>query len=557
MALGDVAEALEYPLDLVPSLDSDLLATKHITERGETIIDLGRQLSRIPTLEGKEMEISLDCIHPNPDQPRELFDPRELKKLKASLSTSPQRVAIKVVPCAIKNEENEDTGEVILMIVDGERRFKVLKELGRSTAKIIVMYVATEEELLEASLTINEGNAPHNPIERAKAYKKMADFYMKRNTLLSKNGAYKIIADRVGCIVQTIVNHIKLLEQPEDVQILIARGVPPNHMLHLMKRCTPDDKLRLLKVARVLVDDLDREADEDETSGANTRAGVRKKMREALMDGTASLELQGVAETNTVLAALSALQAAKNKLGKALRIDRTRVKNILRDRPGNPPEAEADLLSKVTDLLSEFEGIVTRAVEPDPLVAISGKPKFVKYASEIVEKISNPVRKAMLLELAKASDSVHGKVLAARELAPLVHAEVSAVTTHIRELIREIGVLGLKIETHTKRFKGEGREYQKIPGYRLNWATTDTRPGVKSAEPHAAYTYLSKVRGTITGVHAPLAGQSVVVIEKGHSDYTSLATATKLTDPGRQAIVRLVNGQQYFAIAMSDLDEAA
>ncbi len=557
MALGDVAEALEYPLDLVPALDRNLLATHNISERGETIADLGRQLSRIPALEGREMEISLDCIHPNPDQPRELFDPRELRKLKASLSTSPQRVAIKVVPCAIKDEEGKDTGEVILMIVDGERRFKVLKELDRNTAKVIVMYVATEEELLEASLTINEGNAPHNPIERAKAYKKMADFYMKRNTRLSKNSAYKIIADRVGCIVQTIVNHIKLLEQPEDVQLLIAKGVPANHMLHLMKHSTPDDKLRLLKVARVLVDDLDREADQNDGSGANTRSGIRRKMREALMDGTASEELQGVAEINTVLAALSALQTAKTKLSKASKIDRHRVRDILRDRPGNPPEAEADLITRVTELLDGFSEIVVRAVEPDPLLASPGKPKFVKYASEIEVKINNPIRKAMLLELAKASDSVHGKVLAARELAPLVHAEVNAVTTHIRELSREISVLGLKIESQTKRFRGEGREYQKVPGYRLNWTTTDTRPGVKSTELNTSYTYVSKVRTTMTGVYAPLAGQSVVVIEKGHSDYTSLAAATKLTDPGRQAIVRLVEGHQYFAIAMSDLDEAA
>ncbi len=557
MALGEVAEALEYPVDLIPALDRQLLATPNISERGETILDLGRQLSRIPALEGREMEISLDCIHPNPDQPRELFDPRELRKLKASLSSSPQRVAIKVVPCAIKDEDGKDTGEVILMIVDGERRFKVLKELGRSTAKIIVMYVATEEELLEASLTINEGNAPHNPIERGKAYKKMADFYMKRNPLLSKNGAYKIIATRVGCIVQTIINHVKLLEQPEDVQVLIARGVPPNHMLHLMKHSTPADKLRLLRVARVLVDDLDREADQDDTSGANTKKGIRKRIREALMDGTASQELQGVAEINTVLAALSALQAAKNKLRKVMNIDRLRVRDILRDRPGNPPEAEADLLAEVTDLLDVFGEVVTLAVEPNPLVAIVGKPKFLKYAAEIEGKVAHPVRKAMLIELAKASDSLTGKVLAARELAPLVHAEVNAVTSHIRELSRELAVLGLKIETQTKRFKGEGKEYQKVPGYRLNWPTTEIRPGVKSAEAGTAYTYISKVRATLTGIYAPLAGQSVVVVEKGHSQYTSLAAATKLTDPGRQAIVRLVDGHQYYAIAISDLDEAA
>lgn len=560
LAESVVVDNLDYPPEFTTSLNLDLLCAANITHRGETLEDMDRQLVRIPLLEEREMVIPLNALHPNPEQPREYFDPVELAKLKASLMTSPQRVAIKAVPCVIKDEDGRDTGEVILMIVDGERRWRVLKDLGRSTAKIIVMYVATAEELLEASLTINEGNAPHNPIERGHAYHRMAEFHMQRNRKLSKSAAYQLIADKLGISPMTVRNHILLLAQPKEIQDLIARGVPPGNLIQLMKGTKEDDEIKRLKVARLLLDTLDKDQGNDANIvHTNSRKGVRAKIRQAMLEGSAPDELKTVREVNTVLAALATVRTARTRMQRVLEeISAARTREILRGRPGNPPEAEQDVLAELEQALVNFSDIVASAIAPEPLPNIPGKPSFSSYAKDHCHSIVHPVRRALVIQLAQASDNKKGQILAARELAPLVDAEVNAVVGHLKELPAELATMGLCLDTQMKRFKDSRHHYDKVPAYRLAWHSSNGLKKTRgSTTEHTDYTRRSRVRKNIDGIYKPLAGQEVLVIERGHPEYIDLVITTKLQNPHTQVIVRLVSGFDHFAIFRSDLDDTA
>lgn len=136
-------------------------------------------------------------IHPNPDQPRRIFDKAQLEELAASI----QRYGI-VQPLIVSPIQDG------YVIVAGERRWR-----AASLAKLdkVPAIVREREELeqLEIALIENVQRVDLSPLEQAASIEKLHQQF---------NFSYQDIADRLGKGHSTIHNIVRLLQLPVDAR---------------------------------------------------------------------------------------------------------------------------------------------------------------------------------------------------------------------------------------------------------------------------------------------------------------------------------------------------
>ncbi|HRX15217.1 MAG TPA: ParB/RepB/Spo0J family partition protein [Spirochaetota bacterium] len=149
------------------------------------------------------VEIPLDNITPNPDQPREHFDEIEIENLAESI-----RSVGLIQPVLLRKSGDK------YIIIAGERRFRAAKVLEMDTIRAIVVK-ATEEENVTIALIENIQRQDLDPIEEAKAYKVLINrFNLKQND----------VAKRVGKERATIANSLRLLSLPDIIINAISAG---------------------------------------------------------------------------------------------------------------------------------------------------------------------------------------------------------------------------------------------------------------------------------------------------------------------------------------------
>ena len=147
--------------------------------------------------------IAVDAIRPNPYQPRRTFDIPELNDLIESV-----RLHGVLQPIAVR--KTADGYELIA----GERRWRACQELG--IAEIPAQVRATEDQqMLELALIENILRADLDPIERAKAYRRLMDDF----ALTQEEAAKRLSQKR-----STVANYLRLLELPKDVREALKGG---------------------------------------------------------------------------------------------------------------------------------------------------------------------------------------------------------------------------------------------------------------------------------------------------------------------------------------------
>lgn len=158
--------------------------------------------------------ISVDQIRPNPDQPRKNFEGEEL----ASLAESIKELGV-LNPVVVRGPY-PDGGHPYYILIDGERRLRATKLAGLRT---IPAYVKEMDEHLqskvnlEMALVANLQRSDMNPIEEAKAYKKLLD-----------NGhTIRSVAELTGRSTGSINIRTKLLTMEEEIQQFYAREMLP------------------------------------------------------------------------------------------------------------------------------------------------------------------------------------------------------------------------------------------------------------------------------------------------------------------------------------------
>ena len=143
-------------------------------------------------------EVDLDLLEPNRDQPRTNVDEARLDELSRSIKDSGIIQPILVRPVSDGRYE----------IVAGERRWRAAQRAGLLKVPVIVRDVP-DEKRLELALIENVQRENLNPIEEARAYRRLSDqFQMTQER----------IAEAVGKDRATVANYQRLLSLPAEVQ---------------------------------------------------------------------------------------------------------------------------------------------------------------------------------------------------------------------------------------------------------------------------------------------------------------------------------------------------
>jgi len=149
------------------------------------------------------VQVDLDLVGPNPQQPREAFEDAALAELAASLKSRGVLQPIVVRPVGAGRYE----------LVAGERRWRAAQLAGLLKIPAIVRHVG-DEDLLELALIENLQRENLNPIEEGRAYQKLIDLGLTQQD----------VADRVGKPRATVANTLRLLNLPLEVQERIRAG---------------------------------------------------------------------------------------------------------------------------------------------------------------------------------------------------------------------------------------------------------------------------------------------------------------------------------------------
>ena len=135
-------------------------------------------------------------IHPNPRQPREVFDEEHM----AELVTSITEVGI-LQPIIVRQVSDADTPYELIM---GERRWRATQKAGLDTIPAIVRQTP-DQDLLRDALLENLHRSQLNPLEEAAAYQQlMEDFACTQEEL----------SQRIGRSRPQISNTLRLLKLP-------------------------------------------------------------------------------------------------------------------------------------------------------------------------------------------------------------------------------------------------------------------------------------------------------------------------------------------------------
>jgi ParB family transcriptional regulator, chromosome partitioning protein len=171
---------------------------------------LGRGLSAllsdsISLSHGDELlEVDIELIEPNPDQPRLNFDEKKLDELAQSIQANGL-----VQPILLRRLPHGH-----YQIVAGERRWRAAQRAGIQRINAVIRDIP-DSSLLELALIENIQREELNPIEEAHAYQRLIrDFRMTQDEM----------ALRVGKDRSSIANYLRLLKLPAEIQKFLEDG---------------------------------------------------------------------------------------------------------------------------------------------------------------------------------------------------------------------------------------------------------------------------------------------------------------------------------------------
>jgi ParB family transcriptional regulator, chromosome partitioning protein len=155
-----------------------------------------------PNHSGQYTDLEVDKIIPNRYQPRKVFKAPELDELAASLKEKGV-----LQPVIVRRS---DGGRYEL--IAGERRWRAAKIAGLNRIPAVIQD-ATDGEAVELALIENLQREDLNPIETAKAYRRLTEeFHLTQEE----------VAKRVGKERSSVTNTLRLLVLPLELQEAIA-----------------------------------------------------------------------------------------------------------------------------------------------------------------------------------------------------------------------------------------------------------------------------------------------------------------------------------------------
>lgn len=146
-------------------------------------------------------QIAVDLIDPSPVQPRTVFDAERLAELAQSI-----RANGIIQPLVVRRAGDR------YQLVAGERRWRASKLAGLSEVPVVIQEFASNR-LLEIALIENIQREDLNAIEVAHALNRLA---------MEHHLSHDEIGQRTGKDRSSVSNLVRLLNSPEEVQLLVA-----------------------------------------------------------------------------------------------------------------------------------------------------------------------------------------------------------------------------------------------------------------------------------------------------------------------------------------------
>ncbi|HEX2883585.1 MAG TPA: ParB/RepB/Spo0J family partition protein [Candidatus Limnocylindria bacterium] len=201
--------------------------------RGPRAFGLGRGLDALIPTSGEDrgvLEIAVDRVERNPNQPRSRFDEAGLGELAASIAVHGILQPIVVRPLADGSYQ----------LIAGERRLRAARMAGLETVPAIVRDSDDGETSLELALIENIQREDLNPIETALAYRELIDRF---------GLTHEAVARQVGKSRVAVSNSLRLLDlAPETRQAIVEGRISEGHGRALAAISIPELQRAVLTV---------------------------------------------------------------------------------------------------------------------------------------------------------------------------------------------------------------------------------------------------------------------------------------------------------------------
>ena len=206
---------------LIPNKKTELSSNNFSSGTGGGTVNVGSEVGE------RIIELPIDKLTPNSQQPRVNFPEEELKELQKSIEEHGL-----IQPIIVSKDGSQ------WQIIAGERRWRAMKALGKSAIPAIVRSI-NEQKKLEVALIENLHRADLNPLEMAMAYHKLTNEF---------NISLEELADKVGKGQSTVVNTLRLLNiiEPAKEALISGKitegharalaGLPANEQLAVLER---------------------------------------------------------------------------------------------------------------------------------------------------------------------------------------------------------------------------------------------------------------------------------------------------------------------------------
>lgn len=173
------------------------------------------------------LNIPINLIDVNKEQPRKSFDEQAIAELAASIDANGL-----LQPIALTKNGERYT------IVAGERRYRAFRYLNRTEIPAIIKNL-TKQQSMELALVENIQRSDLNPIEEALAI----------DSLIKEFGyTQQELSARLGMSRSALANSIRLLSLPKEIQDLVISGAISNGHARALVVLEDDKKLAAAKI---------------------------------------------------------------------------------------------------------------------------------------------------------------------------------------------------------------------------------------------------------------------------------------------------------------------
>ena len=245
--------------------------------------------------------VRISEVEPNRKQPRQNFDEEKLEELAESIKTFGL-----LQPILVQKRDG------YYEIIAGERRWRAALKAGLKEIPVIIRDY-TEKEILELSLVENIQRENLNPIEEARAYKRLMDEF---------GLSQEEVAQRVSKSRSAVANSLRLLKLEDNVQKMVIEGqITMGHARALLPLEIPVEQLKTAQEIvekQLSVRETEKKVKEILSSGKKPEVEVTKTQQQEEDPSIAVIYKQIEERLQQTLHTKVSIQRKRNGHGKLL-----------------------------------------------------------------------------------------------------------------------------------------------------------------------------------------------------------------------------------------------